>query len=357
MIRSDTPLIASRPQPRCGLCGQAGRSLYRDRTDQLFDTPGSWTFRKCDTEGCGLVWLDPMPTPSDIGKAYEHYYTHSQPPSMSRPSSIRRFYNRARQAYLRRRYGYEAGGSLVDTLLACVIYALPLQRHELGLWIRGLRALPQGRLLDVGCGSGDWLVAMRELGWAVEGTDPDAAATNAAAARGITAFCGFLEDRRFPSDQFDVVCLNHVIEHLASPLGTLRECHRILKPGGRLVITTPNTDSWSHRIFRSSWRGLEPPRHLYLFSRSSLSAAMRSAGFAEVSLSAGVVTSVIRESMALRSGSRRVGFMTTAGWRQLVAVGYCMLELAVVQWLPSAADCVGGVGVKPVANEKADDAR
>lgn len=90
---------------------------------------------------------------------------------------------------------------------------------------------------------------------------------------------GTLLEQKLRADSFDVVASSHVIEHVPDPISLLRECLRILKPGGHLVAITPNAGSWSHRIYGADWRGLEPPRHLHIFTLSSLAGVCVRAGF------------------------------------------------------------------------------
>lgn len=82
----------------------------------------------------------------------------------------------------------------------------------------------------------------------------------------------------FPDNAFDAITMNHVIEHLYDPITTLEECRRVLKPVGKLVIVTPNIESLGARLFGEVWRGLEIPRHLYLFSPSTLQMCAEKAG-------------------------------------------------------------------------------
>ena len=92
------------------------------------------------------------------------------------------------------------------------------------------------------------------------------AAVQVARQRGLEVDCGAVEDQRYPAAAFDAVTLNHVIEHVPDPLATVAECRRLLKPGGRLLMFTPNAGSLAHWMFGRDWRGLEPPRHLHLFA-------------------------------------------------------------------------------------------
>jgi predicted SAM-dependent methyltransferase len=96
---------------------------------------------------------------------------------------------------------------------------------------------------------------------------------------GLQVKSGSLIQQNYPSNSFDAVTMRHVIEHIYEPLELLKECHRILKPGGSLVIETPNMESLSSRYFQDYWRGLEPPRHLHLFNLASLKSIAISAGF------------------------------------------------------------------------------
>ena len=63
-------------RPECLVCGAEGETLYEGLRDRAFAAPGCWNFRKCQNSSCGVLWLDPMPTTTDLWKAYREYYTH-----------------------------------------------------------------------------------------------------------------------------------------------------------------------------------------------------------------------------------------------------------------------------------------
>jgi SAM-dependent methyltransferase len=121
---------------------------------------------------------------------------------------------------------------------------------------------------------------MQACGWEVEGVDFDPKAVEQARDKhGLTMYAGELREVAYAQDAFDAITLNHVIEHLPEPIEVLTECRRILRPGGHLVVITPNVNSWGRRRFTSHWRGLEPPRHLFLFSPHTLAAVATKVGF------------------------------------------------------------------------------
>lgn len=144
------------------------------------------------------------------------------------------------------------------------------------MWLNGSRP---GKLLDVGCGNGRFLAAMQELGWEVVGVEPDGQAAKVAQKQfGFSVHEGILEEIAFPGDAFDAITMKHVAEHLSDPVSTLRECQRILKKGGRLVVAVPNIESLGHRMYQEAWLHLDPPRHLFLFSSPTLRACVEQAG-------------------------------------------------------------------------------
>lgn len=156
--------------------------------------------------------------------------------------------------------------------------ALQKSAGEKLLWIRSERA--GARLLDVGCGHGEYLDNMRSAGWEVTGVEPDEESVRAGRSRhGLEIHHGVLEDVGLPDNTFDVITMQHVIEHLPNPGRTLRCVHRLLRPGGRLVIATPNVHSLARRLFSSHWVSWDPPRHLFVFSRQALRHVVTDAGF------------------------------------------------------------------------------
>ncbi len=146
-----------------------------------------------------------------------------------------------------------------------------------------LKALSAGaRLLEIGSGDGRMLEKMRNRGWDVTGIEFDPECVKRTEARGLTCYGRDVRELSLPGDCFDAIYMGHVIEHLHDPRSLLVECHRILRPGGRLVAVTPNAAGWGHRNYGKDWRGLETPRHLQLFSPQSLRRLIKETGFSMV---------------------------------------------------------------------------
>jgi len=293
------PSIRGAPAPRCPLCGTAGEALYTGLRDRLFSAPGEWSHRRCPAPDCGLLWLDPMPVAEDLGLAYASYYTHVEPPARRGP--VARLFADAKRGYLANRFGYGEGASAWQRLLGLLPLAYPGRPAELDFSVMWLEAGARGRLLDVGAGSG-WLVEhLNALGWRAEGLDFDERSVQAARARGLAMHLGGLPQQKFAEACFDAVTMSHSIEHVHEPAAWLAEARRILKPGGRLAIATPNARSLLHRRHGAHWFALDPPRHLQLFNRAALASALRAAGFAQFRL----FTSV-REANGAWLGSRSI---------------------------------------------------
>ena len=127
-----------------------------------------------------------------------------------------------------------------------------------------------GRILDVGCGDGSFLVALREAGWEVWGTEVLASAVEAARGQGLDIREGKLPDLRFPAGHFDFITYFGAFEHVERPLEELAEVKRILKPDGCLLLNLTNAGSLEARLFGPSWFGLEVPRHRFNYPPSTL---------------------------------------------------------------------------------------
>lgn len=255
--------ITSEARHLCGLCGSSGELAQSDVRDPDGNIEGTWNFRRCSNLACGVYWLDPAPIPSEMWKAYTTYHTHTRQSS-----------NRFGKSLL----------SLAHRLIR--ILQWPLWRwNGLASEAHYLRFMtlanePRGALLDVGCGGGRFLRRMQKRGWHVEGSDFDEQATKKVTSRyDIKTHVGDLSQCAIASDSFDVITMSQTIEHLYTPEQTLKECLRILKPGGLLVMTTPNVSSIAATEFGAYWRGWEAPRHLHLFSVKSLAQLTQRVGF------------------------------------------------------------------------------
>ena len=264
----------------CPICGSSkAEVLYKDQRDITFNSAGGpWTLERCPR--CTCAYLNPRPTRQSIGKAYQTYYTHAPRTDwLARfPVRLRETLLALRNGFYRARYGHQLEPS--SPLGAWLIPCVPWLEYRFELDIRQVAVPPaNGVLLDVGCGNGDYLETMRGLGWRALGIEPDPKAAELAQRKGLDVQIGTLETLHLASEQFDVITLSHVIEHVHDPMATLREAWHLLKPGGTIWIATPNLDSFGHQRYSAAWRGLEIPRHLVLFSTRHLRQCLTQAGF------------------------------------------------------------------------------
>ena len=134
----------------------------------------------------------------------------------------------------------------------------------------------KGRILDIGAGTGDFLLAAEKKGFEIYGVEPNSGARELASKKGLN-----LEEETssFPDNSFDVITLWHVLEHVPNLQEQIKELHRLLKNDGLLVIAVPNFKSYDAQKYRENWAAYDVPRHLYHFSPSAIKNIFSSGGF------------------------------------------------------------------------------
>ncbi len=139
------------------------------------------------------------------------------------------------------------------------------------------RFVATGRLLEIGCSTGEMLAAAGSS-FAATGVEADERNSRIARDRGLDCFGGTLADARFPDGHFDVAAMYHVIEHFRSPRAELSELHRVVKPGGWLVVETPNIATAWFRLLGARWRQFIPD-HIFFFTPQTISRLCEDGGF------------------------------------------------------------------------------
>lgn len=156
-----------------------------------------------------------------------------------------------------------------------------------------------GRLLEIGSSTGEMIAAAGERFTAI-GLEPDEALCRIAQARGLDCRNTTLDEARFPDGHIDVAVSYHVIEHVPSPRAELRELHRVLTPGGWLVMETPNIANLWYRLLGARWRQFIPD-HLYFFTPQTFTRLCEESGFEVRELRS------VGKSMSMRLFINRLG--------------------------------------------------
>lgn len=292
--RTSRPGLEVEPRPTCPMCGDAGMVWHAALDDGPAIFQGAWSFRRCQRRACGHGWLDPAPTRASIARTYEGYGLHAAPAPVA-PAPRRGWTGRA--------FGLFLG-----------VTGTQRRRRRLETYNLGPG---QGRLLEVGCGNGARLAALRSLGYEVEGQEVARLGAATASRHGVPVHTGDLASLGLPSARFDLVVMNHVLEHVHDPVGLLAECFRLLRPGGRFVSVQPNGASAAHRRYGRDWVGLDPPRHLHLFSPASVRAAAQAGGFGRIRVRTTAVRAEACAAESLRRRDQRKGGPGAPRYREM----------------------------------------
>lgn len=229
----------------CDFCGSEEAQPLFEGPDRLLGLPGCFRVVRCVQ--CGLLRQDPRPTRETMAFYYPPEYEPYSVAIDEEPSLWRRF---------DRRYGMRKRQRAIERFCA------------------------GGRLLDVGCATGNFLYEMARTGrWQVEGVEPNAEAARYGRERlGLTIHIGELTSVDLPPASYDVITMWNVFEHLHHPMANLRAVARLLKPGGWFVFSIPNLHSWEYRLSGKYWVGWELPRHFYYPTPELMTSMLESVG-------------------------------------------------------------------------------
>jgi SAM-dependent methyltransferase len=244
----------------CDLCGEDKTTLFLEAVSDV--TQEKFNIVRCTN--CGLIYLNPRPVKEIIGRYYpaESYYSYQD--FTDKKLNYREC---LKQASLE---GYYNPKNVFKKFLSWL-----LVRNFLIVVPRGMK----GRLLDVGCGSGEFLNQMKNFGWEVYGVEINQKSADMGNKRGLNIFCGELGGADFPENFFDVVVLSQTLEHVYSPGSYLDKIHRLLKEEGLLIIGVPNIGCLEIQIFGRNCHALDVPRHLHFLTVSSLRRYLKRSGF------------------------------------------------------------------------------
>ena len=228
----------------CNLCESNTNIPLFQAEDLRFGPDRKFTLVRCSD--CNLVFLNPQPPEEEMANYYPPAYFGTEK-ILSDPEPLRET-------------AYEQ--NKMDKILKSGV--LP----------------DKGKILDVGCGKGEFLANMKEKGWEDYGVEAAAvAAVYAQEKMGVNVLNCRLDEANFTDLYFDVVTFWHALEHLHDPSAVLAAVNRILKPGGHLLIALPNFRSLQARIMKSDWYHLDIPRHIFHFTPQTITQLLVKTGF------------------------------------------------------------------------------
>jgi len=233
----------------CPVCGSQKFDPFISGKD-FFLTGESFSILKC--HDCGFRFTNPRPKAEDLGSYYEssEYISHSD----SRKGLFASVYQMVRKYTLSRKL------SLIS------------------------KFQPKGKILDIGCATGQFLNYMVENGWNVTGIEPDEKTRSRAVSEyGLEVFP---EEQLNILDKssFDVITMWHVLEHVSDLNKRMEQLRNLLKPQGTLIIAVPNCDAYDAKKYGEFWAGYDLPRHLYHFTKSDIKLLLENHGFTIVNI-------------------------------------------------------------------------
>lgn len=303
----------------CPNCGGSRHETVIVAEDDLTHLGGTFRIVRC--RDCQLAFTNPRPSAASLAQFYPADYS---PHLEKEPSERARggWKGRLELALLRRYYGYPPQPTGPLTALASIAGRVVIRRTRAReRWVP-FRA--PGRLLDFGCGAGDFVKQMRHYGWNAEGLDFSPRMVEVLRQKGeFRAYLGTLPHPDVPAGSLDALTMWHSLEHVPFPNQILRAAAEALRRRGVLGITVPNFASWSFHQFQGDWFGLALPRHLSHFTPQTLRRMVEDAGFRLLLLEQvgrdGWIRKSARASALNERGPRHLTWLRSKSFAALVA--------------------------------------
>ncbi|MHC4544009.1 MAG: class I SAM-dependent methyltransferase [Planctomycetota bacterium] len=223
---------------KCNFCNNNDAKLLFSKKDKFGLSECDFNVVQC--RNCGLIYINPRPSENEIAKFYPETYSWKE--TLTAESKITKTVRKLEKMYRYHLLSYETSK---------VIKAAKRK---------------MGKLLDVGCGSGDRLDIFRRLGFDTYGVEISASAEYARERFGLNVKQGDLFEASYPDSFFDIITLNNVLEHTHNPQKITGELYRILKEDGIVAIQVPNIDCIQFKLFKKRWAAVDVPRDMYYFN-------------------------------------------------------------------------------------------
>lgn len=237
----------------CTACGSSAAATIATGLDFEYHTaPNEFHMVRC--QQCSVIRLNPRPAVSELNRIYPPQYLAYNFESQLSPISrmARKYFLRGRVEVTRKLVGDKAA------------------------------------ILDAGCGNGDLLFLLKDLGspeWYLAGSDLSEGAAEHIRQRGIDFFVGRFEDMQARVAEWDVIWMKDVIEHLDDPNAVMKKAHEMLRPGGYLIMETPNSNGWDARLFgKRYWGGWHFPRHWTVYNPDNMTRHLQTLGYEVVQI-------------------------------------------------------------------------
>ena len=203
-------------------------------------------FHICECLNCGLLYTMPRPDKDHIGAYYksEEYYSHQE----NTKGFIPKVYEKVNKVNLKHKYQLATDG------------------------------LEVGKMLDIGCGVGDFLHTAEEHGWECMGVEPSEEARAIAQKRMKAKILSSEDLENIPDGYFDVITMWHVLEHVDNLKWQVAQLQRLVKKNGRVVIALPNYKSYDGQYYKELWAAYDVPRHLNHFNSTTLTKIFKTSG-------------------------------------------------------------------------------
>ncbi len=226
---------------KCPWCGSEKAQINLWLKDEFLSKED---FHICECLNCGLSYTMPRPNKEKIGEYYksEEYYSHQE----NKKGFIPRLYESVKKVNL---------------------------KHKYKLATQGLNI---GKMLDIGCGVGDFLHTAEEHGWTCTGVEPSEDAKAIAKAKTKANIINSEDMEKIPDATFDLITMWHVLEHVDDLKWQIEQLHRLTKTKGRIVIAVPNYKSYDAQYYKELWAAYDVPRHLSHFNKNVLTKIFKS---------------------------------------------------------------------------------